>query len=252
MRDRIIHKLEELPVKVLYAAEAGSRAWGFASKDSDYDPRFIYLRHGRWYMTNNIQQKRDVIEVSDGEIDMSGWDLPKALVLFAKSNPNLIEWLYSPTVYVDDGWLGTTLRDIIEAEFSQRSCIFHYINMARGNYRDYLQGDRVWLKKYLYVVRPLLCSRYILEHGKFPPIEFDALINSVTVPDMPMAEIMALVEQKRHGSELSYGDAVPAISSFIDRELAEQVRLAELYRHSYDKESMMETVTDIFMRYQGE
>lgn len=249
MFEIIQEKLTALPANVLFASESGSRAWGFASKDSDYDPRFIYLRYGRWYMTNNIKQKRDVIEVSDGEIDMSGWDLPKALVLFARSNPNLIEWLYSPVVYKDDGWLAPTLRGIIEHEFSQRSCIFHYINMARGNYKEYLKGDSVWLKKYLYVIRPLLCSRYILENGKFPPVLFDELVDKVHVRGMPRDEIADLVDRKRKGDELSYGDAVPAISSFVESEMVNQTEMAERYRRGYDKETMLETVTDIFMEY---
>ena len=35
-------------VRVLYACESGSRAWGFASADSDYDVRFRYLHPTEW------------------------------------------------------------------------------------------------------------------------------------------------------------------------------------------------------------
>jgi predicted nucleotidyltransferase len=81
---------EEESVRVLYACESGSRAWGFESEDSDYDVRFIYLRPADWYLT--IQKKRDVIEKPiDEDLDISGWDLPKALELFRRSNPPLLE-----------------------------------------------------------------------------------------------------------------------------------------------------------------
>ena len=83
---------EEEGVRVLYACESGSRAWGFPSSDSDYDVRFIYAHPVEWYLS--IRNRRDVIErpvVND--IDLSGWDIKKALVLLRKSNPPLLEWL---------------------------------------------------------------------------------------------------------------------------------------------------------------
>jgi predicted nucleotidyltransferase len=85
-------------VRVLYAVESGSRAWGFASADSDWDVRFIYARRADWYLS--VQRRRDVLEytLSNG-LDMSGWDLRKALGLFAKLNPPLLEWIRSPIVY---------------------------------------------------------------------------------------------------------------------------------------------------------
>ena len=105
MHKRIVESLRQIEceedVTILYACESGSRAWGFESTDSDYDVRFIYLRKTPWYLT--IQNKRDVIErpISD-ELDIAGWDLPKALGLFRKSNPPLLEWLRSPVVYLEE------------------------------------------------------------------------------------------------------------------------------------------------------
>jgi len=82
-------------VRVLYAVESGSRGWGFESADSDWDVRFVYLRPPEWYLS--IQHRRDVLEFPLREgLDISGWDLRKALGLFAKSNPPLLEWLRSP------------------------------------------------------------------------------------------------------------------------------------------------------------
>src|SRR5476649_739605 len=95
MRARVLDELERIErernVSVLYACESGSRAWGFASTDSDYDVRFIYLRAPEWYLS--VEQKRDVIEEPiSGDLDISGWDLRKALGLLRKSNPPLLEW----------------------------------------------------------------------------------------------------------------------------------------------------------------
>jgi len=83
-------------VKVLLACESGSRAWGFASDDSDYDVRFIYIQPTSWYLTVDLEDRRDVIETPiEGVWDINGWELRKALKLFSKSNPPLLEWLQS-------------------------------------------------------------------------------------------------------------------------------------------------------------
>ena len=48
MKNIILEKIKEIErtenVKILHCIESGSRAWGFASPDSDYDVRFIYVR----------------------------------------------------------------------------------------------------------------------------------------------------------------------------------------------------------------
>ena len=104
MEKEILKRIAEVEatenVTIFYACESGSRAWGFPSADSDYDVRFIYLRKPDWYLSIDVEDKRDVIErpIND-ELDISGWDLRKALKLLWKSNPPLLEWLVSPIVY---------------------------------------------------------------------------------------------------------------------------------------------------------
>ena len=102
MRDRILHQLQQLEktegITILHAVESGSHAWGFPSPDSDYDVRFIYVRSCEAYL--RLEKRRDVLELPiDEELDISGWDLDKALRLLHGSNPTLFEWCQSPIVY---------------------------------------------------------------------------------------------------------------------------------------------------------
>jgi predicted nucleotidyltransferase len=224
-RAAIVAELEALEgpeeAVVLLAVESGSRAWGFPSADSDFDVRFVYVRPPEWYLSIELEERRDVIERPlHGRLDLSGWDIRKALRLFRKSNPPLLEWFSCPIVYRERFSFARRLRALVPAFYSPRACFFHYLHMARGNVREYLRADTVWRKKYFYVLRPLLAMRWI-EQGLGPvPIEFARLVEAtVTSPELRSA-IDELLEAKRAGAELDYGPRIPAISRFIETEMA--------------------------------
>ena len=120
-------------VRIVYACESGSRAWGFPSSDSDYDVRFIYLHPLEWYLS--IEDKRDVIgDPITGQLDVNGWDLRKTLQLFRKSNPPLFEWLNSPIVYLEKYSVASRLRSLLAVYYSSRTCAYHYLQMARKQF----------------------------------------------------------------------------------------------------------------------
>lgn len=206
-------------VTIIYACESGSRAWGFPSRDSDYDVRFIYVRPTEWYL--RILEDRDVIErpIVD-EIDINGWDLRKALRLFRKSNPPLLEWLQSPIVYRDKPELSRKLRALVPVFYSPKASMYHYLHMAEGNYRDYLKGEQVRTKKYLYALRPVLACRWIESGLGAVPMEFGRLCGKVLDDTHLRGEIDSLVERKRAGEELGSGPRNAAIDEFLRREIA--------------------------------
>ena len=204
---------------ICLAVESGSRAWGFESTDSDYDVRFIYVRPPDWYLSVELNRPDVIEQPIDGDLDISGWDLRKALGLLRKSNPPLLEWLQSPIVYREQSIVAQELRTLARDFYSARSTFFHYLSMAKGNRREYLSGDVVRRKKYFYVLRPLLALRWIEEDRGPVPIEFQALLDAI-VPagDLRMA-IDELLVAKRSGAELDNGPSVPVIGAFIDSEL---------------------------------
>jgi len=207
-------------IRILYACESGSRAWGFPSQDSDYDVRFIYVRPVDWYLS--IFEKRDVIERPINDmLDIRGWDLRKTLNLFRKSNPPLMEWLDSPVIYSEACGTAERLRGLSEKAYSPKASIYHYLHMARGNYRTYLQGDVVRIKKYFYVLRPILACEWILRKGSMPPMAFESLVNELLPRGGELDRLIGeLLARKKAGDELDDEPRLPAINAYIEEQLA--------------------------------
>ena len=174
-------------VRILYACESGSRAWNFASKDSDYDVRFVYVRPLSWYL--GISDKRDVIEepILD-EFDINGWDLQKFLKLAFKSNVVVFEWLKSPIIYRKSE-LWDEISTLCFEYFSVKASLYHYLNMAERNYRLYLAPPHIKLKKFFYVLRPLLFFFYIQTHQKPSPMDFLELLDFARAKNFISAQI---------------------------------------------------------------
>lgn len=217
--DRLAAIESEDDVTIVYACEAGSRAWGFESPDSDYDVRFVYARPRDWYLSFDVERRRDVIErpiVED--IDCSGWDLRKALHLFTRTNGALLEWLNSPIRYVEQGSFAASLRQLAAAHFNATALCYHYSHMARRNFREHLIGSQVRLKKYLYVLRPLLAIRHIERGLGIPPVRFESLVEAVA-PDAIRPGIARLLDVKRAAPERGTGEPIPELNRFIDAEL---------------------------------
>lgn len=222
MRERVLEELARLEqehgVTVLYACESGSRAWGFASPDSDYDVRFVYVHQPEWYL--RVDEPRDVLErpLTD-ELDLSGWELRKTLRLLRKSNPTLLEWLDSPLVYRSEPAAAEALRQLARDFYSPAAARAHYLSMARKNFRGYLQGEEVRYKKYLYVLRPLLAVRWIDLGLGMPPMVFETLMEATLDNAAQRAEVEELLVLKRQAVEAEYGPARPTLHRLIEAEL---------------------------------
>jgi predicted nucleotidyltransferase len=219
--EKIQNKLPEIEkehnVKILYAVESGSRAWGFESKDSDYDIRFIYAHPKNWYL--NILPKRDVIEYPIvNDFDYSGWDLRKTLFLLNKSNPVLFEWLKSPVVYYKDDFFYEVMTDLAREYFSQISTVYHYLHMAGKNYREYLQADEVKIKKYFYVLRPVMACMWIEKYKEAPPMEFEKLLTLIHGTYL-LDVINELIARKKAGAELGLEYRIDIINDFLEKQL---------------------------------
>ena len=205
-------------VRVLLAVESGSRAWGFASPDSDFDVRFIYVHRPAFYL--RLENRRDVIEEPvDDTWDVSGWDLDKTLRLLFKSNPTLFEWLRSPIVDRETGF-SQRIQPLTEEYFSVKSALYHYLNTARNDIRSFLQGETVRPKKYFYALRPILACRWALEQKSPPPVLFSRLVEA-ELPDSLGPAVEHLLDLKMNGPEKLEIPPIPEISRYLEASMEE-------------------------------
>lgn len=219
--ERLIElKLKEIEekenVRILHCVESGSRAWGFASPDSDYDVRFIYVRPKEFYL--RLDKTRDVIEWQlDDTLDINGWDISKALKLLYKSNPTLFEWNSSPIVYkTTDEW--KKVSSITNRYFVAKSGLYHYLSVAKNNYREYLKSETVRLKKYFYVLRPLLACKWILAEGTPPPMLFRTLTDKYLEENLK-PDVERLLDLKINKPEISECKRFDKVNEYIDRNI---------------------------------
>lgn len=238
-----LKKIEELEdVKIIMAIESGSRAWGFASPDSDYDVRFIYVRNKVDYL--RLDKVRDVIEWRlDDVLDISGWDIRKALELLYKSNPTLFEWCASPIIYKEmeeAQWL----KDILPHYFSRKKSLYHYLSMAKSNYHKYLQGEEVRLKKYFYVLRPILAAQWILDKKCAPPMQFATLVDT-ELEEAMKPQVSRLLAMKKNIPEMGTAPKIEEINRYIDRKLEEIQSAAEALGNT---EAEWDALNELFLR----
>jgi len=205
-------------IKILYAVESGSRAWGFASTNSDWDVRYIYIHRLDWYLKID-DKKANQEEILPNDIDLAGWELKKALRLFRKSNPPMLEWLRSPIVYLQQFTTADKLRDLTKEYFNPKSCLHHYLHMAEGNYQAYLLKDNVRVKKYFYVLRPILACDWIMQTNTMAPMEFHKLLDSQVTDLNVKTEIKNLLIRKMAGEELNEEPKIQILNDFLKQKI---------------------------------
>lgn len=224
MKEKLLEIEKQEQVRILLAVESGSRAWGFASPDSDFDVRFIYVRKQADYL--RLDAVPDVIEWQlDDVLDINGWDLRKTLTQFYRGNAGIFEWANSPVVYRKTA-LWDWIYERVKAYFSKKAAVYHYYGTAKSTFQKFLQGERVSCKKYFYALRPLLACRYIEEYKTAPPVLFSELLKMDLQEDVRRG-IEELLQVKKVTGEKEEGLHVPVVWDFIQGELKRQEEIVE-------------------------
>ncbi|MFC4635094.1 DNA polymerase beta superfamily protein [Dokdonia ponticola] len=222
MKTRLLNIEKERDVNIIFACESGSRAWGFASPDSDYDVRFLYTKPLPWYLS--ISDKRDTIDIMDGDFDAVGWELRKSLLLLKKSNVPAMEHLFSPIIYRSEENSLSELRAIATDCFSPIASMFHYLSMSK-KYEEKIVEDTVKLKSLFYALRTAMAGKWILECGSMPPVRFREMLPLITkdIAD----EIEFLMDIKSKNAERYMHARPDTVCDFISEVIATNDRYAK-------------------------
>ncbi|HHV29504.1 MAG TPA: nucleotidyltransferase domain-containing protein [Clostridium sp.] len=247
MHEEILEKLknieEENDINILYAVESGSRGWGFASKDSDYDVRFIYIHPTDWYLS--IEDKKDFIELPINDLlDINGWDITKALLQYKKSNPTLMEWLSSPIVYRESFSTAQKMRELLPSYFSPVPTIYHYLHIARNKFEEIMNTDQVKIKRFFYILRPILACMWIEKNGTAPPMEFKKLMAEQQLDHSLVSEISKLLDKKTSGLEIDIEPKSPIVIEFLRNKIIHYEKYLKTVRN--EKKSDYEPLNTLF------
>lgn len=250
-QEYILKCLQEIEQKhnvyVLMAVESGSRAWGFASEDSDWDVRFIYMHNPEWYFS--VDDQRDVIEeMFENDIDAVGWDIKKALALLKRSNPSLMEWIKSPIVYKSND---SFMRDIVPLAkkcFNPTKAMYHYQRIYVKHDERYLQKQGYPMKRYLYYLRGILACQWIEKYNTLPPVSFQLLYEDIVEDRKIKDGIRELIKQKSSGKEKDMSE-VPQYLVDYCLPLAEYYSsLVGKYRPDIDNKGITERINRFFYK----
>ena len=200
-------------VRILFAVESGSRAWGFASKDSDWDVRFVYVHKPKWYFS--VDEQRDVIEeLFPNDIDAVGWDLKKALMLLKRSNPSLMEWINSPIVYRAEEHFMDELKTLAQECFNPTKAMYHYQRIYVKHDERYLQKQGYPMKRFMYYLRGILACQWIEKNKTLPPVSFKQLYEHIVEDQKIKDGIKELVNYKSSGKEMDMSEVPTYLVDF--------------------------------------
>lgn len=225
MRNTILQRLEDFSreqgFRILFACETGSRGWGFASPDSDFDIRFIYVHERDAYLRLTPPPDTfSLMEERDGEVlDFNAWDLRKVLQHTRRSNATVFEWLQSPIIYREEPGFLTELWSLVQPHFSARATVHHYLGICHNSMKSGIDGDQINIKKYFYVLRPLLAAMWAADRRTIPPMEFRPLLAQIPDHQTVTQAINNLWVEKEKAAEGAMIPLIPVIQEFVTAEM---------------------------------
>lgn len=228
MKERIIEKLKEIEekknVKIIFAADTGSRNFGYAAEDSDYDIRFIYVHKPEKYLS--LKKKKETIEVKEEGMEFIGFDIKKALGFVYKSNIQIWQWLHSANVYVSTE-TSEEIKKILPDYFKIKEFLYQYAGSAGHAFKRKILGEEnPKIKYYINIFIRLATALRLMIDGKFPEKENVDLV--LTVPALRRSckkDFEEMLEKRLAGEETMPAHA--GTNSFIEYKIKQILEIAD-------------------------
>ena len=238
IKQSILQKLkqteETYEVKIPLAIESGSRGWGFAALDADYDCRFLYVHKKDWYLS--VLERKDFIEYAVDEVfDIKGYDISRTLKYIMKPQATIYEWISSNVVYIRDIPVLAKLQDLAAEFFNPIPISYHYLYLARKMYADINEAPAAKIKKYFYILRPIANLNYIWQHRKMPYMEYDRTLAEIEICPAISSAIQELKERKMSAQEHDLIPKVEPLMDYFQSEIAKFDHCLKDMKHTKNK-----------------
>jgi predicted nucleotidyltransferase len=215
--DKVFAVSNEIP---LFYVESGSRLWGIASPDSDFDVRGFHLQSKKQYF--DFKKHRDIIEIMDGDFDFVSYDIDKMFGLLAKSNPTVFEWIRANIIYLNELPEWSALQRDIIGNIDFKALFHHYISLAKGSFHLMETGRNFTYKKTFYCIRGLLSAELASEKS-IPELLIDHLFDQFDHENDVLTiakDSLERKKQQKEKDEVTESDKLriaTAIKNYIDQ-----------------------------------
>lgn len=238
---------DEYGVTAFEMRDFGSKAKNTQGPDSDIDAMVLFSQPAEDHKL--LGQYKDSVCREMYGVDVQGWSLKKFGSLLADSNPTAIEFLNSGVVYYrarpkrEFADLLDELTRYTNRNLNPIGLYYHYRNMAKDNYKQYIvNGNRPTVKKNLTVARAILYARHVRRTGSFPGMDFETFLDHHVEQD--------LAERVRHFLTLKRdGEAKAKVSNpfedFVEYELGREVEDDDLNRQGIDLPRVNQFMRDV-------
>ena len=142
--DDLLDAIErEHDVSIALAVARGSRAWGAASPESDYDIGFVFVpKDLRQYAHLETPPTTIHEDAESDRVELQGWDIRTFAQLLSDSNDGAIDLLRSPIRY-HTSYDPTELAEYIEEAYNPIDLYHAWRGIATSNYRKYVSHHLV-------------------------------------------------------------------------------------------------------------